>query len=133
MKISSLGFTFFSINQKNQFESGAIPTPTFPPSSVKSSYPSITIKPPILPTLTDDKKIPFSFLLHERSEKIKDLLWSTRKTKSRSTTKQSQKNVTLRKQILNCPQDQIFDLLKSQGLLSDDEFIPSSLSLKERK
>ena len=53
--------------------------------------------------------------------------------KSRSTTKQSQKNVTLRKQILNCPQDQIFDLLKSQGLLSDDEFIPSSLSLKERK
>lgn len=130
MKISSLGFTFFSINQKNQFESGAVPTPQLSPTS---SYPSITIKPPILPPLTDDKKIPFSFLLQKRSEKIKSLLWSTRKTKSRRVTKQSQKNLTLRKQILNCPQDQIFDLLKNQGLLSDDEFIPSSLPLKERK
>ena len=42
----------------------------------------------------------------------------------------SNKNQKLRKAILNCPPEEMLSLLKSQGLLNDDEPIPSSTPMK---
>ena len=123
MYISKLGFIYF---KDNKFEDGALVDGEL---VNRSFFPSASPRPHLLPKLDNEGNIPFSFLFHKRSETIKDLLW---KTTASSTKRTSTKKKNLRKAILNCPPEDMLDLLKSQGLLNDDEPISSALKLKPK-
>jgi hypothetical protein len=130
MITTKLGFTFFNCFESNTIKSedGAFLDERVEIKIVKD-LPSIKPREILLPELTNDNKIPFSFLFHKRSELIRNLLWKTTPSSSKPKSK-SNKNQKLRKAILNCPPEQMLALLKSQGLLNDDEPIPSSTKLK---
>ena len=123
MIVSSIGFVYYN----DRFEDGALIHGELAYRSFSPWFPSVEPRPHLLPPLTDEKIPPYSLLFHKRSEAIRDLLWKTtpKRTKSPSASK-----AKLRKQILNCPPDQMLELLKAQGLLNDDEPIPSATKLK---
>ena len=122
MFVSTVGFTYF----KDRFEDSS-----FIEEKLKCvrSYPSIYPRSPLNPPLDNEKNIPFSILFHKRNELIKQLLW---KTTSSSSKRVSSKKKNLRKAILDCSPEDMLELLKSQGLLNDDEPIPSTLKPKPK-
>lgn len=123
MIVSSIGFVYYN----DRFEDGALIHGELVYRSFSPRFPSVEPRPHLLPPFTDEKIPPYSLLFHKRSEAIRDLLWKTtpKRTKSPSASK-----AKLRKQILNCPPEQMLELLKAQGLLNDDEPIPSATKLK---
>jgi len=123
MNVSKIGFTFYG----SKFEDGALIQGELAYRSFLPRFPSVEPRPHLLPFSTEEGIPPYSLLFHKRSEAIRNLLWKTtpKRTKSPSASK-----AKLRKQILNCPPDQMLELLKAQGLLNDDEPIPSATKLK---
>jgi|TARA_R110000822_G_scaffold55645_1_gene141236 hypothetical protein len=128
MYVSDLGFTFYD----NKFEDGAEVEGELAYRSFSPSFPSISPRPRLLCSLVlseekDEKSPPYSLLFHLRIEAIKKALWKTtpKRTKSPSASK-----AKLRKQILNCPPEQMLELLKAHALLNDEEPIPSATKLK---
>ncbi len=123
MQVSSIGFTFYN----DRFEDGALIDGELAYRSFSSSFTSVKPRPHLLPFLSEDKLPPYSLLFHERSELIKSLLWKTTPSRTKSP---SASKALLRKQILNCPPEQMLELLKAQGMLNDDEPISSATKLK---
>ena len=123
MNVSKIGFTYYD----DTFEDGADIQGELAYRSFAPRFPSVEPRPHLLPPLTEEGLPPYSLLFHKRQELIKDLLWKTTPTRSKSPSASKAK---LRKQILNCPPDQMLELLKAQGLLNDDEPIPSATKLK---
>ena len=123
MNVSKIGFTFYG----SKFEDGALIQGELAYRSFSPRFPSVEPRPHLLPFSTEEGIPPYSLIFHKRSEAIRNLLWKTtpKRTKSPSASK-----AKLRKQILNCPPEQMLELLKAQGLLNDDEPIPSATKLK---
>ena len=123
MMVSDLGFTFYG----SKFEDGALVDGDLAYRSFSSSFPSVTPRSHLHPPLTEDNIPPYSLLFHLRSEKIRNLLWKTTPSRTKSP---SESKVNIRKRILNCPPEEMLALLKAQGLLNDDEPIPTATKLK---
>ena len=100
MYVSDLGFTFYG----SKFEDGAEVEGELAYRSFSPSFPSISPRPRLLCSLV---------LSEEKDDK------------SPSASK-----AKLRKQILNCPPEQMLELLKAHALLNDEEPIPSATKLK---
>ena len=123
MIVSSIGFVYYN----DRFEDGALIHGELVYRSFSPRFPSVEPRPHLLPFSTEEGIPPYSLLFHKRSEAIRELLWKTTPSRTKSPSASKAK---LRKQILNCPPDQMLELLKAQGLLNDDEPIPSATKLK---